>query len=95
MPLFQVTNHAKNASKFYTYAQQHCYVLLKKTLTQACFEPGSSVTQADAMTTAPRRQDSNQTRPAYQSYRYLYKSNKNVLQSSTTMFKKFIAHNLL
>jgi hypothetical protein len=39
--------------------QQHCDVFSQKPYTVAVLEPGSSVSQADAMTTAPRRQGVN------------------------------------
>jgi hypothetical protein len=46
---FERTINAYNARH---RAQQHCYVFPKKPNTLAGFEPGSSVPQADAMTSA-------------------------------------------
>jgi hypothetical protein len=54
MPLFLFFNTQTLHIKSKT--QQHCYVIPKKPYTLAGFEPGSAVSEADAMSTAPRRQ---------------------------------------
>jgi hypothetical protein len=52
-PLFLFfTTRTMNAN----YTQQHCYVFPKETYTRVGFEPGSSVSEADAMSTVQRRQ---------------------------------------
>jgi hypothetical protein len=38
-----------------TYTQQNCYYFSNNLITLAEFEPGYSVPEADAMSTAPRR----------------------------------------
>jgi hypothetical protein len=50
-PLFLFFQHTNNAYQV-NYAQQHCYVFPKNLIP---FEPRSSVPEADAMSTAPRR----------------------------------------
>jgi hypothetical protein len=50
--LFKKNMHIKSIK----YVQQHCYDFPKKPYTMAGFEPGPSVQEADAMSTAPRRQ---------------------------------------
>jgi hypothetical protein len=54
IPLFFLFNTQTMHIKSTT--QQHCYVFPKKPYTVAGFEPGSAVSEADAMSTAPRRQ---------------------------------------
>jgi hypothetical protein len=47
--------HTNSAFQF-DYTHQHCYDLLKKPYTLEGFEPGSSVSEGDEMSTAPCRQ---------------------------------------
>jgi hypothetical protein len=56
MPLFPIINHTSKQCKLTQFSQKHCYVSLQKPYTLAGFDPGYYVLQADAMTTAPRRQ---------------------------------------
>jgi hypothetical protein len=56
MPLFLLFNTQTMHSHLVDSTQQHCYAFPKKPYTLAGFEPVSFAPEAEAMSTAPRRQ---------------------------------------